>query len=171
VTQLINSLIGLLVFPEQMYFDLLSDEKNRLKKDFPVLYSLISEESFICTYRKYCNNPIFEKCPIEDKSPKKVLIHLRNSVSHKHLMIRPLSSRFDKSNIESIVFEDACLYEWNVNKNKWTPVFNDKGFLEFGGYTYLDYSPDEGKEIAIFHLEVPVKDLEPLLMEICDYFV
>lgn len=169
VTQLINSLIGLLVFPEQMYFDCLSGDPRRLSMDFPVLNSLINKESYCCTYKQNYYNSSFEKCPSEKKSPVKVLNHLRNSVSHKHLMIRPLNSRFDKSNIESIVFEDACLYEWNGQK--WIPSFHDDSFREYSGCSYLNFRPEAGKKIAVFHLEVPVEDLEPILMEICDFFV
>lgn len=175
VTQLINSLIGLLVFPEQMYFKQLSDKECSLSKEFPTLYELIKSREFICSYKDdNPNNPDFNKCRQEKKAPRFIIAHLRNAVAHEHLMIWPLQGRMDdhEKSITAIVFEDACIYKWNREKNKWIKNFKDKHFQEYGGYTYTKYIPqNENDRVAVFHLEVPVDKLEPLLMEICDYFV
>ena len=70
------------------------------------------------------------------------------------------------------MFEDACLYRWNIEINEWYVVFNNKHFQDYEGYTYTKYIPENGNDrVAVFHLEVPVEKLETLLMEICDFFV
>lgn len=176
VTQLINSLIGLLVFPEQVYFDCLSDDENDLKKNFPTLYDLVNKPEYICSYKQNYHIPKFTSCLHEKKTPKKIMNHLRNSIAHKQLMIRPLRGRFDKNNIETIVFEDACVYVWKNDDNNyeggtWIADFKNRHFQRYKGYSYLNYEPEDGKEVAVFHLEVPVSDLEKLLMEICDFLV
>lgn len=95
VTQLINSFLGLLVFPKEKYFNFLSYKKN----DFthvPTLKNLANKsinEEYINTYK-------------ENRCERNVIRHLRNAVCHRRLTIYPLTH--NKSiEIQKIQFEDV----------------------------------------------------------------
>ena len=133
VTDLINSLIGLLVFPEQAAFDAIPTKKKDLKEKFPNLYkSIISDNNYVNSYHL-----IHE----ELNSPRDVLRHIKNSLSHKKVMIEPHSGSIGKKRqILAITFKDEM-------KSKQT------------GKKYF------------FSLTVKIECLEDMLMEICDFLI
>lgn len=94
VTQLINSFLGLLVFPKEQYFNSLSCKKN----DFThvlTLKSLVNKT----TNKDYINT--YDETICE----RNIVKHLRNAVCHNRLMIH--SSEYVRSaEITSIQFED-----------------------------------------------------------------
>lgn len=95
VTQLINSFLGLLVFPKEKYFNFLSYKKN----DFthvPTLKNLANKsinEVYINTYK-------------ENRCERNVIRHLRNAVCHRRLTIYPLTHN-KSTEIQKIQFEDV----------------------------------------------------------------
>ena len=140
ITQLINSLVGLLVFPEQVGYDYISNNPEELDELFPTLAKCVNDsESFYCNYvykdRKNYGKP-------EELSPKNVIRHMRNAVSHNRLGIYPVNGRLETG--ERII----------------------------KGITFKDYDElKEGKIVKKqmhFKLYVSVDDLEKLIMEICN---
>lgn len=102
VTQSINSLIGLLVFPEQTYYDEISENPSDLEK-MPTLASYIigdKKENFHNTYR--CSKKAQEWLdnPVEKFSPKNIIRHFRNAAAHKRISIYPINSGGDITHIE-----------------------------------------------------------------------
>lgn len=89
VTQLINSLLGLLIFPQQKYYD-------KLPHIFPDYEIQILMEK--CTSTNYKEN--------KPKSFKNILRHLRNSIAHKRIGVEP----YGPVEIERIKFEDIDEY-------------------------------------------------------------
>ena len=67
VTDLINSMIGLLIFPEQNLYDYLSDNEEDLRKFFPTMFSCIQNNEYVNTY---ASNKRY--------SPKDIIRHIRN---------------------------------------------------------------------------------------------
>ena len=137
VTQLVNSMIGLLVFPEQIRYKFLSKREDDLKKQFPTIYKCIQQQgAFFSTYL-YTEG--YEAGKPENKSPECILRHMRNAVAHERMSIFPVNGRLrnGKTVIEAIKFKDYRK--------------EDKRYKEMN-----------------FELTVPVNELEPMLMEICD---
>lgn len=95
VTQLINSFLGLLVFPKEKYFNSLSYKKN----DFTHVSTLKNlanksiNEEYINTYK-------------ESRCERNVIRHLRNAVCHRRLTIYPLTHN-KSTEIQKIQFEDV----------------------------------------------------------------
>ena len=99
VTQLINSFLGLLVFPKEKYFNFLSNRKNNFS-NVPTLKRLTDKthnKDYISTYR-------------EIRCERNVIKHLRNAVCHDHLMIHPLTHS-TSTEITAIQFEDENIKE------------------------------------------------------------
>ena len=173
VTQLINSLVGLLVFEEQVYYKYLSDKPEKLEL-FKCLNQCVKHESYINTYRDKRALEIkqWETIPLEQDTPKSVLTHIRNSIAHSHLMIHPLEGMLVTENCERkithVVFEDACLYRWDGRK--WVPNMKSERFQNHRK-SFLNYQVGNGEQLAFFYLKVPVECLEEMLMEICDSFL
>lgn len=176
VTQLINSIIGLLVFPQQKYFGKIPQGSlDQNIEEFPVLYSLIQRGDFDDTYRfPACRDgkfryfhPVWEMNPKEIKSAKLILKHLRNSVAHFRVMIHPVNGKEEdgKRAITGVSFEDACLHI--KKKGKW--VKDDS--WERANKKIIDYKDGVENKWMHFYLFVPVEQLEPLLMEISSYFM
>lgn len=95
VTQLINSFLGLLVFPKEKYFNFLSCKEN----DFthvPILKNLVNK-----TYDEFYNNTYKENI-----CERNVIRHLRNAVCHRRLTIYPLTHS-KSAEIQKIKFEDV----------------------------------------------------------------
>ncbi len=106
-TQLMNSVLGLLVIPQQALFANMDDYTNpsEWSKDFPTLTKYVFSNN-----REVYNNTYFHRrdrnfYPYECDSPRNVLTHMRNAVSHKKIMFYPESSE-NQEQVTSIVFKD-----------------------------------------------------------------
>ena len=111
-TQLINSVLGLLVFPYEQNKNCISNytEQSKWSVDFPVLSRYI-----------FCNDPTVFKSTymyedkktgiykLQQKSPRYILKHMRNAVGHKNVRMYPVQERNANGGVEQvthIVFED-----------------------------------------------------------------
>ena len=149
VTDLINSLIGLLIFPESNVFDYIPKYERNLKEKFPQLYKckqydrkFLNDAPPIIRYR----SAVDEKYKtMEKNSPRDICRHLRNSLCHWRVMIEPHSASIGEGQrqIVSIQFQDEgkCRDE----HGRWHDVK--------------------------FSLTIKVEDLEDVVMEICDYLI
>lgn len=139
VTQLINSLIGLLVFPEQAGYEYISNTPTDLKDMLPLLYEYIENKPgrYTNTYREVIRSVPFSQSPDEYNSPRNILRHLRNAASHKEMGILPVNGEIVKGRqrIQEIVFKDKKARD-RIEQH--------------------------------FELIIAVEDLEPLLLEIGD---
>ncbi len=138
VTDLINSLIGLLVFPEQYAFDILPKEEKDLKEKFPKLYKSKSDDT------EYQNTYSVKKTgDAEINSPQDIIRHMRNAVSHNEIRIKPNSGTVSgRYQIVSISFED-----------------------------YLPKDKKKKEKYPHFYFTIQIKDLEDVLMEICNFLI
>lgn len=154
VTLMINSMIGLLILPEQAYFD---DNRNVLDYSrLSVLKKYVDDtDNYSNTYR--------EKFMNEDM-PLSIIRHMRNAISHDNIMIIPESARY--GNITHIRFRDAA---FSHTDNDHLRAFEKKK-----GYS-LDYLINQAKRnhknVYEFSLRIKVEDLEELLMEIADFLI
>lgn len=160
VTQSINSLIGLLVFPEQAYYNNISENPEDLKK-MPTLASYIigdKKENFRNTYRCHKKAQEWLDNPVEKFSPRNIIRHFRNAAAHTRISIYPINSGGDITHIEFmdeqfnklIKYRDRnseLWYEWKVcNKNRGIELEKEE-----------------------FFLRVAVEDLEEILLEISEF--
>ena len=177
VTQLINSLIGLLIFPEQRYYEELKQAQLSMENDFAALNRIIKSDNYYCSYKKtdeasldkalqklcYKNTKnsellknVFGKFPPEEESPYNILKHMRNAVAHEKVGIIPVN-RGEK--ITSVIFED-CGYAKLKNRKNGISAFYESP-------RQFDNRRDrDNPEFGYFKLEIPVEELEPVLMEI-----
>ena len=95
ITQLINSFLGLLVFPKEKYFNFLSSKNN----DFTHTSTLKK-----LTNKTYDEN--YENTYKENNCERNVIRHLRNAVCHRRLTIYPLTHN-KSTEIQKIKFEDV----------------------------------------------------------------
>lgn len=86
VTQMINSLVGLLVFPQQKYF-------QKIPTEFPTKEMERILDNSKSTYPDEVNKP---------KAFNTIIKHMKNAVSHERLSILPQGPQ----EIEEIVFRD-----------------------------------------------------------------
>lgn len=183
VTQLINSLIGLLIFPEQRYYEELKQAQLSMENDFAALNRIIKSDNYYCSYKKtdeasldkalqklcYKNTKnsellknVFGKLPPEEESPYNILKHMRNAVAHEKVGIIPVS-RGEK--ITSVIFED-CGYA--VLK----PISKGGANCYMASYKPIPRENTRQSNIrskpsyGYFSIEIPVEELEPVLMEI-----
>ncbi len=144
-TQLINSVLGLLVFPEQQFYNDLSTYYTRSKwnRDFRCLSQyLFCGDSNRFVFHYTFNN----KCPSRPKKPEKItpkniLRHMRNAVSHKKISLYPIQDNHEGNidEVTDIVFED---------------------------YPEVDESDE-----SLFMLKLRKDDFETVLLEIASYFM
>lgn len=164
-TQLINSLIGLLIFPNADYYKTLSCDiafKNNEANEIIDKYLENSGDyTYKNTYRKKitsCKNHKTLTHYEEEGFSLYILIrHLRNAVAHRRIGIIPESPEKGKD-IEYITFEDVGP----------TVFFKKKD----GEYIYCDekhtHGNDELKIRQVFEITISTKDLKILLYEISD---
>lgn len=180
VTQLINSLIGLLVFPEQAFFH--DTRITRFSDELKTLNFYVSRgNDYYYSNYKYLTSrnrkeQHWSRLPNERSAPINIIRHLRNAVSHSHLMIRPVWNELNTDrNITSVVFEDICAYEYNGHI--WLPVTSPY----FPSYPHnkcesikdiqkaYDNSRYPNRAYGHFYLKIDVDDLEPFFFEICRF--
>ncbi len=143
-TQLMNSVIGLLLIPQQEFFDEIvnDDSYQTWESHFPNLAKYV----FSNNSRKFENtyflkeNGIYFDVP-EPCNPQNVLRHMRNSLSHKRILFFPKNAR-NNAQVSSIVFKDITY------KNSKT-----------------------GTPYQQFKLQIDKDDLETILFEISNYFI
>lgn len=161
ITQLINSLMGLLVFPEQAYFKYINDRCKDFKKIMPTLAKYIyseNKENFFNTYRYTKEKENWEDNPKEKINAKNILRHLRNAVAHEKISIYPVNNG---GIITHIKFKDERYSEliyFKDKKYKWQNVDDKK----------KNKSKNNKIEKEEFFLRISVDDLEEILLEISD---
>lgn len=141
-TQLMNSVLGLLVFPEQQLYQEISQYYNQEKWafDFPTLSRYVFSDDPACfesTYT-YFDNRRGATLP-ERITPRNVLKHMRNAVSHKKISLFPVQADGDGgiNQVTHIVFKDSS-----------------------------DDHPDPH-----FFLKIRRDDFESVMLEISSYFI
>lgn len=151
ITQLINSLIGLLVFPQQEYYKTIFS--NNSFERLPNLKMYIenkkyynSDHKYLNTYRekKKENNRLYVLTDDEKVTPANILRHMRNSVCHERVMIYP----------EAL----------NGSKDIQVLNFRDEGKCRL----YYDRKVEIEEE---FQISIMVEDLKDILFEISDYIL
>lgn len=163
VTQLINSLIGLLIFPEQVYFDNMSKDINDLKR-LPKLGGYISDDrgkNFLNTYKSSKNAPLWEDNPSEEYTPRNIIRHLRNAVAHGNVSIFPINCAGEITHVD---FKDEQCNIWKRNPTSSTSRWIPKG------HRNQRRNRDTIKKEEFF-LRVSVDDLEEVLLEISDFLL
>ncbi len=106
VTQLVNSMIGLLVFPEQSAYYFLPEEEEEIHRYFPILSKYINGK------KGYYSNTYYEgkktDLHLERNGPKNIIRHLRNAAAHKEIGIFPENGTLTSGEtiIQSITFKD-----------------------------------------------------------------
>lgn len=158
VTLLLNSLIGLLVFPQQKFRKKIEERLNAVE-DLPLLMKLVSRKGlFYSSYNE------------EKKVACNMLRHIKNSLSHERVMIIPQSFEMHETEIKNpithIVFQDVDRkHQGTQDKQK---KLSGYIFVE-GVKLELEGLPREYKNgHSVFCLVVPVEELEDIIMEICD---
>lgn len=98
ITQLLNSMIGLLILPQQRFFDSLRSVKDYSK--LPKLQKYVENKAQMESEYEYFNKNN------EIDTPADIIRHLRNAIAHKRLSIHP-QPHCGQMQIRVIVFEDA----------------------------------------------------------------
>ena len=101
ITQLINSTIGLLIFPEQNGYENISDDPTQLPIQFPTLAKCtIGDPEFYSNYEY--------KREKESLSAKNILRHMRNAAAHNEIGIIPENGRLENGEeaIKKVRFHD-----------------------------------------------------------------
>ena len=194
VTQLINSLIGLLVFPEQQYFVELGRRFRALETDLKTLNTIINKNngSYFCSYKETQEIPlsaedqtdyfgskqsgidrvkknrvlskVFRSLEPEEKTSVNILRHMRNAVSHERIGIIPVS-RNEK--VTSVVFEDHAIAKIERYKGIFKAQYTTSK-TDRNALAEIRKLKQEDIIDGYFRLEIDVNDLEMVLMEICN---
>lgn len=165
VTQLINSLIGLLIFPEQAYFDNMSEDINDLKK-FPKLGNYISDgrgKNFFNTYKSSKNAPLWEDNPSEGDTPRNIIRHLRNAVAHGNVSIFPINCTGEITHVD---FKDE---QCNIRRR--TSTSNTSRWIPERHRLQPQKRSQDTIKKEEFFLRVSVDDLEEVLLEISEFLL
>lgn len=170
VTDLLNSLIGLLIFPEQAVFKEMKSDDRKLEKVLPTLYKCTCRNDYISTYHRKAN----------EGEIGSVIQHIKNSLSHDRVMILPQNSAHgDERCIEYITFQDACVYAWEKWKNGQLYFLStNKPPFKSDPTELIDVRNKEkwqklkdNEELCIFSITIPVEDLETVIFEIAKFLI
>ena len=146
VTLALNSMLGLLIFPQQEYY---SESLSSCSfRQLPTLEKCVNDRSYKNTYGD-----------AKDK-PAPVIKHMRNAVAHDRIMIIPESA--DNKDITHIRFRDAAYL-----CNGFTRVFSNGRSLD----QQIVQKKRNGGTVYEFDLRISVDRLEATLMEIAEYLI
>lgn len=157
VTQLLNSFMGLLVFPREGCFDNLPDNAEfemgsegdeilkKLRNDKDCYHS-----TYRCCIKNGRNKTYYEE--YEELTPKVLALRLRNAVSHKRLEILPIKCRTDNK-IDGFIFrDDSVLY----------------GRFDKGMLVKEKPNNDVNKISQSFFIKLSIKEIRALLYSLSD---
>ena len=168
VTQLINSMIGLVTFPKEAFWEKVLDNgngqyaSNKLINLIRMIEEKPSEFNYENTYlRKIGKEQLdgnkwdaYSKEKYEHLSSLSFIRHFRNAISHEKLSVYPYDINSDED-IKGFVFEDEC--KINV--------------LDMGD-KYI--RKDSGKTSVLnqrFKIKLTVEQIENVAIDICDMFL
>lgn len=163
VTLLINSLIGLLVFPEQKYEYQIRDRITNYG-EMKILSKIMNREgSYASSYTE-----------LDKGTPYSMIRHIKNSLSHQNVMVFPISisNKSEEHDVTHVIFSD-----FNPRRTRYNPtdgsnileeiyVLYDKGCKNYvlkNNHVLVDAYNNGYPEFAIV---VPVDELEELVLEI-----
>ena len=149
-TQLMNSVLGFLVFPQQQFFR--NTPEDEIWERLPILRKYIYSNDSEVYINTYIREKIF--------SPKNVLKHMKNSISHKRIMFYPETNDYDE--IQSLVFKDENIIKITDRNNEMFQKYQDKITKNGNGQEIIKQN---------FKLCVKKDEFDELLFEIFDYFV
>ncbi len=163
VTQLVNSLVGLLILPQQRYFKKINNDILKECRIFNTLTKSMCknlDQIIDSTENTFLNMPTYINTFNKD-SPTDVLRSMRNAISHNHVMLYPECDGVSPS-IQSVVFEDC-----STRAAKKLNFLNHVGsILKCNNKDVIEILKKDG----FFRLAIPVDMLEPFLFELCDAF-
>ncbi len=107
VTSLINSLVGLLIFPQQMYYEKMSKHCNW---DTLVELKRCVDSSYDTPKMRYVNS--YE----EECAPFNILRHMRNAIAHDRIQLYPLAYHNDQ--LTHIIFKDKEKVEIEISSGR-----------------------------------------------------
>lgn len=146
VTLALNSMLGLLILPQQEYYSESLASCGFWK--LPVLAECVNSTSFKNTYE-------------EDRDkPALIIKHMRNAVAHDRIMMIPESA--DNKDITHIRFRDAAF----LSAGK-PCAFRNGGDLN----KQIAAKKRRGETVYEFDLRISVDKLESVLMEISEYLI
>lgn len=146
VTLALNSMLGLLILPQQEYY---SESLSSCSfRKLPTLEMCMNDRSYKNTYGD-----------AKDK-PAPVIKHMRNAVAHDRIMIIPESA--DNKDITHIRFRDAA-YLCNGS----TRAFSNGRSLD----QQITQKKRNDGTVYEFDLRISVERLEAVLMEIAEYLI
>lgn len=146
VTLALNSMLGLLILPQQEYFSESISSCGFCK--LPTLEECVNTPSYKNTYDEDADKPAL------------VIKHMRNAVAHDRIMIIPESA--DNKDITHIRFRDAAFLSGNK-----TCAFRSGGDLN----RQIAAKKRRGETVYEFDLCISVDKLEAVLMEIAEYLI
>lgn len=146
VTLALNSMLGLLILPQQEYYSETLSGCGFWK--LPMHEMCMSERSYKNTYSEARDKPAL------------VIKHMRNAVAHDRIMIIPESA--DNKDITHIRFRDAA-YLCNGS----TRAFSNGRNLD----QQIAQKKRRGGAVYEFDLRIGVDRLEAVLMEIAEYLI
>lgn len=145
VTLALNSMIGLLILPQQEYY-----------------FESLSSCDFwkLPTLEKCMNDPSYQNTYDEEDKPAHVLRHMRNAVAHDRIVTIPESA--DNEDITHIRFRDAAYL-----CNRFSRAFSNGSSLDH----QISEKKSNGRTVYEFDLRISVDKLEAVLMEIAEYLI
>ena len=146
VTLALNSMLGLLVLPQQEYYSESISSCGFAK--LPTLKACMDSPSYLNTYAESTNKPVL------------LIKHTRNAVAHDRLIIIPESA--DNKDITHIRFRDAAYL-----CNGFPRAFSNGRNLD----QQIAQKKNNGSTVYEFDLCISVDKLENVLMEIAEYLI
>lgn len=139
VTQMINSFVGFIMFPKQVFFKYLDPDVEFITEESKCVFEKISKNrakyKYHSTYKKYNEQTkSYDMNENEELTAKTLILHFRNAVGHENLSVLPTHSNTTKT-IQAFKIKDRKKY--------------DGGWMEFS-------------------IEIPVEELENLIIGMCD---
>ena len=165
VTQLINSMIGLVTFPKEAFYGKTLERGNG-KYASEYLHELIHDIKKNPVDFEYQNTYLHNLGEVQDAGKKRssysknryeeldvlnFIRHFRNALSHEHLSVYPYNSKDDEE-IKGFIFED---------KKDIQVVDTGKFYIQKGG-------KKSTKCIQRFKIKLTVEQIEKIAMDICD---
>lgn len=139
VTQMINSFVGFIMFPKQMFFRYLEPDAEFITEESKQIFERISTNrekyKYYSTYKKYNEKTKkYDERENEELTAKTLILHFRNAIGHEKLSVLPIHSDTTKT-IQAFKIEDSRKFK---------------------------------NDLMEFSIEIPIEELEELIIGMCD---
>lgn len=151
-TQLINSFVGLLIYPKEKFYDYMYKDFDEDSESYDIIQKLKNDSKRYSNsyHERSCDGTIYEKKEI--LNARTLALRLRNAIAHANFKAYSKDSK-----IEGFSFSDKDNF-WGIKENNIIKRLKKQ-------------EPNSKRVFQSFYIELSIGEIRTILYDLCDLLI